>query len=130
MGFFSWKTIDRNRSISNVYSKRGALAVVLLVPKQFGGKNLIEIKYEGYGYFQEKDAYALLAQWNRPDECIGKDEIDREIGIDIGGEDEQIEKLIYPLKFVSLDYYNRTNCKYEDLKAFSKSCPLQGYFYR
>ena len=42
MGFFSWKTSDTNKSISNKYSDRGALPVYLYCPDQgffYDGEN-------------------------------------------------------------------------------------------
>ena len=58
MGFFSWKTVDTNESISNSYSVRGALPVKVLVPNEFTGEygqELIEKHYEGYGVFGGQD---------------------------------------------------------------------------
>ena len=61
MGFFSWKTSDTDESISNASSERGALPCYLLIPKEFGGGSIYEDKYEGYGMFGGRDAYALVA---------------------------------------------------------------------
>lgn len=123
MGFFSWLTVDGGKSISNSYSDLGALPVVLLVPQEFG-KDIIEEEYEGYGRFDEQDAYALLARWNKPEQCTGIDKDDRGIGIYL--EEKEIK---YPLKFVSLDYYNEHRPTYEDFDKGSKRDPSQGYFY-
>jgi len=46
MGFFSWKTMDTDTSISNNYSSRGALKVDMLDDK---GNVWTESDYEGYG---------------------------------------------------------------------------------
>lgn len=129
MGFFSWKTVDTKRSIPNMYSSRKTFPVVLLIPKEFGGGIIEEICYEGYGDFGGRDAYALLAKWNGPENCTGVDEVDRHFGIFIACGDDKMAKLKYPLKLVSKDYYLKTNCTYESVKGFSKDCPKQGYFY-
>lgn len=120
MGFFSWKTSDTQKSISNVCSSRGALPVYLVTPQN---KKIYEPEYEGYGVFGGYDAYALLAKWNCPAKCNGDEEHDRLIGIDIGCYPEQIAKLKYPLKFAEDPRKN-----YEDLEA-AENCPNQGYFY-
>lgn len=61
MGFFSWKTQDTNKSISNTHSSKGALKVVLLD----NDNNIwIEKDYEGYGEFNRQDFYKLLAKMN------------------------------------------------------------------
>jgi len=61
MGFFSWKTQDTNRSISNDSSKLGTFKVFML---DYKGNKWIENSYEGYGYFGGKDFYELLAEMN------------------------------------------------------------------
>lgn len=119
MGFFSWITSDTNKSISNAYTKRGALPVYLLIPKEFGGGAIYEDDYEGYGEFGGEDAYDLLAQWNAPEKCTGDVEHDRLVGIDLAYGDEPVK---YPLKFVE------TEVPYETVQA-SADCPDQGYFY-
>lgn len=122
MGFFSWKTSDTNKSISNVYSTRGALPVYLITPKN---EKIFESSYEGYGDFGGYDAYALLANWNAPNECNGDSDHDREIGIRlcyIDGIDVST-KLKYPLKFAE-----SPNVRYEDLEP-SETCEAQGFFY-
>lgn len=120
MGFFSWKTSDTGRSISNKYSNRGALPVYLYCPD---GTKIYEPDYEGYGRFGGQDAYALLARWNRPDECCGNDDEDRIIGIRLGCDDRQMEKLRFPLKFAESGSF-----AYDELKAAS-NCEFQGFFY-
>ena len=66
MGFFSFMTADTNKSIHNVYSRKGALPVALLFPKEFHGGNAEEYFYEGYGKFgeQEYDVFELIVDWN------------------------------------------------------------------
>jgi hypothetical protein len=122
MGFFSWKTSDTNRSISNQYSSRGTFPVYVLIPQEFGGGYIKEENYEGYGVFGGKDIYTLVANWNCPEKCVGDDDKDRDIGIDIACYDEENDKLKYPIKITEKPM------KYEDAKS-SDSCPDQGYFY-
>lgn len=62
MGFFSWKTSDTNRSISNAHSKRGTFNVYVLCPD---GTAIPEGNYDGYGVFGGFDIYELVAIWNR-----------------------------------------------------------------
>lgn len=61
MGFFSWKTQDTNRSISNMHSTRSAFTVVMHDNK---GNTWTETSYDGYGEFGGKDYYELLAEMN------------------------------------------------------------------
>ncbi len=61
MGFFSWKTMDTDKSISNNYSNRGSFKVEMLDDK---GNVWTEDNYEGYGVFGGKDYYELLAEMN------------------------------------------------------------------
>lgn len=120
MGFFSWKTADTLRSISNSSSVRGALPVYLITPDN---EKIYEPEYEGYGIFGGYDAYQLLAQWNVPEQCNGDIDHDRIVGIHIGCYDKDMAKLKYPLKFAEASHWN-----YDDLE-YSESCPDQGFFY-
>ena len=61
MGFFSWKTQDTDRSISNKWSCRGAFPVYLVSST---GEKWFEDNYDGYGVFGGKDYYELLAEMN------------------------------------------------------------------
>ena len=61
MGFFSWKTQDTRRSISNVDSTRGSFFVAMHDNK---GNIWTETEYDGYGEFGGKDYYELLAEMN------------------------------------------------------------------
>ncbi len=58
MGFFSWKTMDTDKSISNAYSNRGTFRVQMVDDK---GNVWTEDNYEGYGVFGGKDYYELHA---------------------------------------------------------------------
>jgi hypothetical protein len=61
MGFFSFKTTDTNRSISNVYSSKGAFKVVLV---DDNGNEYVEHNYQGYGIFGGIDIFILIAEMN------------------------------------------------------------------
>jgi hypothetical protein len=121
MGFFSWKTSNTNKSISNAYSNRGALEVYLITPKN---EAILETNYEGYGVFGGHDAYALLARWNRPELCNGNDDHDRRFGIELAFSGQEIN---YPLKFVE-KLNNSQSLDYMAYEA-SEDCPHQGFFY-
>ena len=61
MGQFSWLDCrDGSQILDNVEAD-----VYLLVPKEFGGGRIKETCYDGYGNFGGKDAYDLVADWNR-----------------------------------------------------------------
>jgi len=62
MGFFSWKTSDTNRSISNVHSGRGTFKVTMLMPY---GEKYVESNYEGYGIFGGMDFYDAVYELNK-----------------------------------------------------------------
>lgn len=126
MGFFSWNTSDTHKSISNIYSSRGTFTVYVLCPD---GTKIREDDYDGYGDFGGRDIYALVAQWNRPEQCkdengdwLPDDEI-RGLGIDLACYDEDNKKLKYPIKIVE-----DGNLNYEDVE-YSTGCRYQGYFY-
>jgi hypothetical protein len=122
MGFFSWKTSDTHKSISNKYSKKGTFTVYVLCPD---GTKLKEKNYEGYGDFGGRDIYALVAQWNRPELCKDKngnfksDDECRWLGIDIAYSDELNFSLKYPIKIVE-----NGDLKYEEVEP-SLKCSRQ-----
>lgn len=110
MGFFSWKTQDTKRSISNRYSSRETFTVYMINP--LTGESYRENEYEGYGEFGGKDFYELLAELN------GKK--DRNEGIDIAFSGEEY---ISPVLVENLSVWE----KYKDEKP--EHCEAQGYFY-
>jgi hypothetical protein len=61
MGFFSFKTQDTNRSISNRQSRRGTFTVFMHDDK---GNVYKESNYAGFGEFGGVDYYELLAEIN------------------------------------------------------------------
>lgn len=107
MGQFSWITSDTHEQVFNDYDKKPAY---VLVPKEFQheyGEYFEEKDYEGYGVFGGRDVYALVAQWNKPDECKNDDgtwktdEECRRLGIDLACYDEDNASLEYPIKITS-----------------------------
>lgn len=62
MGFFSYITVDTNRSISNKYSNRGVFTVYLIDNE---GNKWREDAYEGYGIFGGKDIRELEKEMTR-----------------------------------------------------------------
>lgn len=140
MGSFSWLKADKLTKIVNVaYGK----PFKFLIPKEFGG-GFIKDNYQDYGRLGTKedgtpeyDMYELLDFWNKDgltkelkfDEELPKlkerddyTDYNRGLGIDIGCYDNEIDKLKYPLKLVSLSY----NGTYEELDTPSYGDPCQG----
>lgn len=150
MGSFSWNRADNLTIYENIAEGD---AFKLLIPTKFGG-GFIRDNYQDYGDITDYnkqldyDMYELLAFWNSdmilPDgERVisklkyngnfplmkSKDQYTRSnrgIGIDIGCYDEQIDKLEYPLKLVSMEYAGT----YEDCKNPSYGDPDQGFYHR
>jgi len=119
MGFFSWKTSDTNRSISNVHSSRGAFKVIMLMPN---GDKFVEEDYEGYGVFGGIDFYDAVYELNKDNpnfaDIISAEREKRSIGLDLAFNHQGI---IFP-RFVEDDSLNWADV--ED----SKNCESQGYF--
>ena len=125
MGFFSWKTMDTDKSISNDYSSRSTFRVHMIDDK---GNVWTEDSYEGYGVFGGKDYYELLAEMN---------------GVDI---DKDIENYSDKMRMAGIelafaeghhDGYN-PNIKHPNLSEdpnwkwrndIPESCSDQGFFY-
>jgi hypothetical protein len=61
MGFFSWKTMDTEKSIPNKYSDRDTFRITMTDDKN---NRWLEKEYEGYGVFGGKDYYELLDEMN------------------------------------------------------------------
>ena len=145
MGSFSWLKADNLTKIANV--QYGA-PFKFLIPEEFGG-GYIKDYYQDYGYLGTKedgtpkyDMYELLALWNHEaaeergyelrydgEEMPMMKEIDqdtfynRNVDINIGCYDKQIDRLKYPLKLVSCSYKG----SYEDLDTPSYGDPNQGF---
>lgn len=106
----------------------------LLIPKEFGGSEIICDKngYQGYGEIRDEktgkvfDLYELIGIWNSPEDCIFRKPVhpvgkntkhNRHIGIEIGCYDYEQRGLKYPLKLVHVEYSK----KYEDCDGISYS---------
>lgn len=141
MGSFSWLKADNLTQVANIRYKS---SFKFLIPKEFGG-GYIKDKYQDYGYLGTKedgtpkyDMYELLAFWNseltlsdlkydgeftKMKEIDSYTEHNRILGIDIGCNNDEIDKLKYPLKLVSPSF---KGC-YEDLDNPSYRDPYQGF---
>ena len=126
MGFFSWRTMDTDKSISNNYSSRGAFKVDMLDDK---GNVWTEPNYEGYGVFGGKDFYELLAEMNGvTSDLEGEAYTDymRGEGISIAFKDNGSGDHTFAVKYPNL---------VEKAKGWTynyygpDSCSDQGYFY-
>ena len=76
MGQFSWIAQDTNKSISSTNPRP-----VTMVDNK--GNKWSEDDYEGYGVFEGKDFYQLLAEMNEVDGLTGDVDKDRDLGIDL-----------------------------------------------
>lgn len=148
MGCFSWLKADTLTNIANIVEGE---PFKFLIPKEFIPKGFscgfIKDYYRGYGLLghstsQEAkyDMYELLAFWNQEilqaqDKVLVYDgkfhrmkimddhtDQNRNLGIDIGCYEGQINKLKYPLKLVSCSYTG----DYESLTTRSYNDPYQG----
>ena len=144
MGSFSWLRADRKTKRSNLVCGD---VYKILIPLEFGG-GFIKDRYYDYGevfHFDDTkknaDLYGILAYWNKCDGMIfdgdeypstmedilvrGRTELqsNRCKGINIGCLDEQIDRLVYPLKLVSASY----NGTYEECDGKSYGDPNQGF---
>jgi hypothetical protein len=109
MGFFSWKTMDTNKSIANDYSNRPTFPVYMHDDK---GNVWHEPCYQGYGDFGGKDYYDLVAEMNGYE---GRDKgIDLEFKTDKAG-----------IKFPNI--VEAKDWKWQDKQ--NEYCPAQGFFY-
>ena len=143
MGSFSWLRADKTTKRKNLTDGD---PYKILIPKEFGG-GFIKDTYYDYGYVfygtdHEADLCGILAYWNgcdgmeydgdeypktmddilkRGNTCLQNN---RCKGIRIGCYDDQIDKLKYPLKLVSVSYKGT----YEDCKMRSYVDPEQGFY--
>ena len=141
MGTFSWIKAERSGKVANV---RTNAPLKILIPQEFGG-GFIKGHYEGYGevFDGEKrySLYEIIAFWNADlipsyfiplgyngdkfpnvkcdDEYTTKNSL---LGLRIGCYVNQVDKLKYPLKLVSVGYKGT----YEDCEGRSYDDPNQG----
>ena len=124
MGFFSWKTSDTNRSISNVYSSRGTFKVTMLMPN---GDKFTEDAYEGYGIFGGVDFYDAVYELNKDnpkfEHITSKDWENRSKGIYMLSYNEPNREFAISPRLVEDDSLN-----WSDVDD-SETCQTQGYFY-
>lgn len=111
MGFHSFITNDTNKSVSNVHSVRGSFDVYL---KDNQGNVWHEPLYEGYGKFDDKDFYELLAEMNG----LGSD---RSAGIELAYSTENRSDIIWP----NIDEDWEIRWRNDE----PKRCDEQGFFY-
>ena len=126
MGFFSWNTMDTDKSIANEHSNRKTFRVQMMDNK---GNVWTEDNYEGYGVFGGKDYYELLAEMNGfTSDKTGEEYTDeaRGFGIDIAfkgnGSGVATDGVYYPNLVEQADGW-----VYE--MGGPDSCDYQGYFY-
>jgi hypothetical protein len=126
MGFFSWKTMDTDTSISNAYSNRGTFRVQMMDDK---GNVWTEDNYEGYGVFGGKDYYELLAEMNGvTSELKGEKYTDdmRQEGIALAFKNNGSGEHTFGVKYPNL-VERADGWSYEHWGP--ESCDNQGYFY-
>ena len=126
MGFFSWNTMDTDKSIANQYSNRKTFRVQMIDNK---GNVFTENEYEGYGVFGGKDFYELLAEMNGFTSDKTGDEYTDEargegiaLAFDGNGSGVGTEGVYYPNLVEQAKGW-----RYE--MGGPDSCDFQGYFY-
>lgn len=144
MGSFSWLRADKTTKRNNLTDGD---KYKILIPQEFGGGFIIDTYYDyGYVFYYDEtkenaDLYGILAYWNKCDgmiydgdeypstmkdilergyTCLDKN---RSKGISIGCYGDQIDRLKYPLKLVSVSYKGT----YEDCEIRSYNDPNQGF---
>ena len=125
MGFFSWKTSDTKRSISNVYSNKEIFVVYM---KTEDGRVWQENAYEGYGVFGGKDIYELIAELNN---LTGKNTEElRNKGISLVFENNRSgDFTIAAINGIKLpQLFENKESNFNDY-PFPDNCYYQGYFY-
>jgi hypothetical protein len=121
MGFFSWLTMDTDKSICNTYSSRRPFPVDMVDDK---GNVYHEEEYEGYGVFGGKDYYELLAEMNGFKSELQGDEYTnaaRNWGIHLAY--DNVAKDVKHPNLVEM----AEGWPYNPIGP--ESCPAQGYFY-
>lgn len=114
MGFFSWKTQDTNRSITNTWSGMPTFSVTMTDDK---GNKWHEDEYDGYGEFGGKDFYELLAEMN------GK--TDRADGITLANPNITGKAISEGIKFPNLT----EDANHIWIDKEPEDCEHQGFFY-
>tara|TARA_R110001599_G_scaffold218208_1_gene416495 strand:+ start:60 stop:392 length:333 start_codon:yes stop_codon:yes gene_type:complete len=109
MGQFSWIAQDTKNSISSCNPKP-----ITMVDNK--GNKWTETYYEGYGIFNGKDFYQLLAEMNNVEGLNGDVDNDRIIGIDLFFGDSP---------FISPNLNENSNIEWEN--KVPEDCPDQGW---
>jgi hypothetical protein len=128
MGFSSFLTNDTQRSISNVWSSRGALSVVMCDNK---GNHWEDVAYDGYCNFSGVSYFVLLAYMNGAiDELIletgdNYPELSAARGIGIDLYYKQAEGTLYPNLVESENFFTG----WQWVNERPEDCRDQGYFY-
>lgn len=108
MGFFSWKTQDTKKSISNRYSVRSTFPVYMVDDKN---NEWEELNYDGYGEFGGKDFHELLAEMNG-----------------LKTRDEGIDLLFSGRFYISPNLFSKSGKKWKE--ETPSDCKYQGFFYK
>ena len=87
--------------------------VILLVPQEFGGENIIGISKNGKTKFNGHSANAMITAWNAPKLCSSNDGLDSDTGLQLSKWGENNEGLDFPLRIVNDTYLQQTGCTYE-----------------
>lgn len=109
MGQFSWITQDTNKSISSTNPRPVTM-------QDNKGNKWTELDYEGYGVFNGKDFYQLLAEMNNMEGLTGNLEHDRCLGIDLYFSEKP---------FISPNLNNNPNIEW--INRTPLDCPNQGW---
>ena len=115
MGFFSFKTIDTDKSICNTH--QDIYTPFRVYMRDDKGNVWVENNYDGYGEFGGKDYYELLEEMNGL-------ESNRDLGIDLAFKDSP-SGTNPNIKHPSLNEYESTEWD----NSIPESCEFQGYFY-
>ena len=115
MGFFSWKTQDTNRSITNTWSGMPTFSVTMTDDK---GNKWHEDEYDGYGVFGSKDYYELLDEMNTGGSDRGR-------GIDLANPNNSGKAISEGIKFPNLT----EDANHIWIDKEPENCEHQGFFY-
>jgi hypothetical protein len=107
----SIKTMNTNKSIPNVYSRRKTFTVIMIDNKN---NHYIENSYSGYGVFGGKDYFELLSEMNGLQT--------REEGINLYFSEKN--NILYP-NLIQM----KKNTKWEWINEKPQYCEFQGFFY-
>jgi hypothetical protein len=114
-GQFSWMTQDTGRQIGS--EKENTITVTMFDNQ---GNTWTEKKYDGYGEFDGKDYYELLAQMN------GIENADRQDGIDIAFGKKKVKgKVLFP---ALVEFPNSFNWKRHDFTKQPENDPNQSWY--